>query len=260
MVSSIMRRTMVVTGGSQGIGAGVVRAALDRGYDVVASSRTITGKGLFKPSEHLALVDGDLSEPHTAAAIVAEGLQRFGSIDALVNNAGLYVAKRFTEYSIEDLHRLVALNLVGFFHVTQAVIKQMLTQNRGGSIVNVTASLVDHPLAGVHASVAMLTKGGLQAITRSLSMEYGGQGIRVNAIAPGAVDKVAGNDDHANDLGMMRSLQGVSRISDIVEAIVYLAGASQVTGEILHVNGGAGSGKGSRAVWEQPSAATSAAG
>jgi len=233
------RKTVIVTGGSQGIGAGVVRAFLDRGYNVVATARNITRSGTFEPSDKLALVDGNIAEAATAANIAEVAKSKFGSIDALVNNAGIYLAKHFTDYTVDDLRSLTAVNIEGFLFITQLVVKQMLAQNTGGSIVNITTTMVDHPFAGVHASVAMITKGGLQAVTRSLATEYAKQGIRVNAVAPGIVDTSMHNGQSMDALKTLQPMGKFSQVKDIVDAIVYLTEADQVTGEVLHVDGGA---------------------
>jgi NAD(P)-dependent dehydrogenase (short-subunit alcohol dehydrogenase family) len=181
-------KTMIVTGGSQGIGAGVVKAFLGRGYNVVANSRSITKSGAFEVSDKLALVDGDIAQSQTAAKITEVAKSKFGSIDALVNNAGIYFSKPFTDYTTEDLKSLVSVNIEGFLFITQLAIRQMLAQKTGGSIVNITAALAGHPIAGINSAVPMITKGGLDAVTRSLAMEYVKQGIRVNAVAPGTVN------------------------------------------------------------------------
>jgi NAD(P)-dependent dehydrogenase (short-subunit alcohol dehydrogenase family) len=239
----VHQRTVIVTGGSQGIGAGLVKAFLARGYNVVANSRHITKASAFEPSNSLALVDGSIAEATTAAKIANIAKEKFGSIDALVNNAGIFLSKAFTDYTVDDLRTLIAVNIEGFLHVSQLAIRQMLAQKTGGSIVNVTTTMVDHPIAGVNSSVAMITKGGLQAVTRSLAMEYVKQGIRVNAVAPGVVDTPM-HKDHPKDV--LRTLQPMGRIvsvKDIVDAIVYLTEAGQVTGEVLHVDGGAHVGK-----------------
>jgi len=161
------RKTVIVTGGSQGIGAGLVRTFLDRGYRVVANSRNISRSSGFTPSDRLALVDGNIAEFSTAEKVVEVATSKFGSIDALVNNAGIFFSKHFTEYSIEDLRSLVSVNIEGFLFVSQLVVKQMLAQKSGGSIVNITSTMVDHPIAGVKAAIPMITKGGLQAVTRA---------------------------------------------------------------------------------------------
>jgi NAD(P)-dependent dehydrogenase (short-subunit alcohol dehydrogenase family) len=237
------QKTIIVTGGSQGIGAGLVKTFLDRGYKVVANSRNITRSGAFEASDKLALVDGSVAEAATAAKIVDVAMSRFGSIDALVNNAGIYFSKQFTDYTVDDLRSLVSVNIEGFLFISQLAIKQMLAQKVGGSIVNITSTMVDHPIAGANSTVPMITKGGLEAVTRSLAMEYARQGIRVNAVAPGIVDTPM-NKDYPKDL--LRALQPMGQISDVkdvVDAIVYLTEAGQVTGEVLHVDGGAHVGK-----------------
>jgi len=236
-------KTAIVTGGSQGIGAGLVQAFLDRGYNVVASSRNITKSGAFEASEKLALVDGSIAEAATATKIAEVAMSRFGSIDALVNNAGIYFSKPFTDYTVDDLRTLVSVNIEGFLFISQLAIRQMLAQKTGGSIVNITSTMVGHPIAGVNASVAMLTKGGLEAVTRSLAMEYAKQGIRVNVVAPGIVDTPMHKDDPKDFLRTLQPMGQISAVKDIVDAIIYLTEAGQVTGEVLHVDGGAHVGK-----------------
>ena len=233
------RKTAIVTGGSQGIGAGLVRAFLDRGYCVVANSRNITRLGAFEATEKLALVDGSIAEAATAVKIVEVALSKVGSIDALVNNAGIFFSKPFTDYTVDDLRTLVSVNIEGFFFISQLAIKQMLAQKTGGSIVNISSTMVDHPIAGINAAVAMITKGGLEAVTRSLAMEYAKQGIRVNAVAPGIVDTPMHKDDPKDFLKTLQPMGRISDVKDIVDAIVYLTEAGQVTGEVLHVDGGA---------------------
>jgi NAD(P)-dependent dehydrogenase (short-subunit alcohol dehydrogenase family) len=238
-----MQKTAIVTGASQGIGAGVVEAFLRRGYSIVANSLNITKANPFQPSANLALVDGDIGDPKTAEKIGDAALSRFGRIDVLVNNAGIYFSKPFTDYTIDDLRSLVSVNIEGFFFISQLAIRQMLAQKTGGSIVNITSTLVEHPIAGSNSSVPMLTKGGLQAVTRSLAMEYVKQGIRVNAVAPGVVDTPLHKDDPKDFLKTLQPMGQISEVKDIVDAIIYLTEASQVTGEVLHVDGGAHVGK-----------------
>jgi NAD(P)-dependent dehydrogenase (short-subunit alcohol dehydrogenase family) len=235
----IAQKTAIVTGASQGIGAGLVNAFLGRGYNVVANSRNISRSGAFAASDKLALVDGSIAEAATAMQIAEVAKGRFGSIDALVNSAGIYFAKPFTEYTLDDLRSLVSVNLEGFLFITQLAIKQMLDQKTGGSIVNITSTMVGHPIAGINASVAMLTKGGLEAVTRNLALEYAKKGIRVNAVAPGIVDTPMHKDDPKDYLRTLQPMGRISEVKDIVEAIVYLTEAGQVTGEVLHVDGGA---------------------
>jgi NAD(P)-dependent dehydrogenase (short-subunit alcohol dehydrogenase family) len=232
-------KTVIVTGGSQGIGAGAVKAFLERGYNVVATSRNITASGAFAASEKLALVDGDIAEAATAAKIAEAAMSRFGSIDALVNNAGIYISKHFTDYTADDLRSLISVNIEGFLFISQLAIKQMLVQKSGGSMVNITTTMVDHPIAGINCAVAMIAKGGLAAVTRSLAMEYAKQGIRVNAVAPGIVDTPMHKDDPKDFLKTLQPMGQISSVKDIVDAIVYLTEAGQLTGEVLHVDGGA---------------------
>lgn len=236
-------KTVIVTGGSQGIGAGVVTAFLDRGYNVVANSRNIIKSGAFETSDKLALVDGSIAEAATAAKIAEVATTQFGSIDALVNCAGIFFSKHFTDYTLEDLRSLMSVNIEGFLFITQLAIKQMLAQKTGGSIVNITSTLVDHPIAGINASVAMITKGGLEAATRSLAMEYAKDGIRVNAVAPGEVDTPMHKNNPKEHLKTLQPMGQISAVKDIVDAIVYLTEAGQITGEVLHVDGGAHVGK-----------------
>ena len=191
----------------------------------------------------MALVDGDIAEPGTAAKIVETAERAFGSIDALVNNAGIYFSKPFLDYTVEDLRVLSSVNIDGFFFITQLVIKQMLAQKTGGSIVNITSTMVEHPIAGANSSVPMITKGGLQAVMRSLAMEYAEDGIRVNAGAPGFVDTPLQKGAPRDFLKTLQPLGGISEVKDIVDAVVYLTEAEQVTGEVLHVDGGAHVGK-----------------
>jgi NAD(P)-dependent dehydrogenase (short-subunit alcohol dehydrogenase family) len=220
-----------------------VKAFLDRGYNAVANSRNITKAGAFEASDKLALVDGSIAEAATAAKIAEVARSKFRSIDALVNNAGIYFSKPFTDYTVDDLRSLISINIEGFLFITQLTIKQMLAQKTGGSIVNITTTMVDHPIAGINCAVPMITKGGLEAVTRSLAMEYAKQGIRVNAVAPGIVDTPMHKDDPKDFLKTLQPMGQISDVKDIVDAIVYLTEAGQVTGEVLHVDGGAHVGK-----------------
>jgi len=236
-------KTAIVTGASQGIGAGLVTAFLERGYNVVGSSRNSSKSTSVNPSEKVALVDGDIGEASTAKKIAETAVSRFGSIDALVNNAGSYFSKPFLEYTTADLRALLSTNIEGFLHITQLAVKQMLLQNTGGSIVNITTTMVDHPIAGVPSTVAMITKGGLQSAALNLAMEYAKQGIRVNVVAPGAVNTPMHKDSPKDALRKLQPMGGISEVQDIVDAVMYLMEARQVTGEVLHVDGGAHLGK-----------------
>jgi NAD(P)-dependent dehydrogenase (short-subunit alcohol dehydrogenase family) len=232
------KKVAIVTGASKGIGAGLVTAFLDRGYGVVANARDCTTSILSSSSDSLVLVPGDISDPATATRILDSALSHFDRVDVLVNNAGIFFSKAFTDYTIADLRSLISVNVDGFFHLTQRVIKQLLVQRSGGSIVNITASAADHPLAAVKGSVPMITKGGLEAVTRSLAIEYAKQGIRVNAVAPGVVDTPMNRDASREFLRTLQPMGQVSSISDIVDAVLYLCDAVQVTGEVLRVDGG----------------------
>jgi len=234
---STQPKTVIVTGASQGIGAAVANLFLARGYNVVANSRNILAKNELTRSDRLALVDGDIGQESTAQRVVATAVQRFGSIQALVNNAGIFIAKPFLEYTTDDFRKLASTNLDGFIHVTQLVARQMLAQ-KAGSIVSVTASIADHPIAALNASVAMITKGGINAASRSLALEYAKQGIRVNVVAPGIVSTPLTNGFPQEFLRSLSPMGEVASPEDIAEAVWYLTEARQVTGEVLHVDGG----------------------
>ena len=236
-------KTVIVTGASQGIGAGIVRAFLARGYDVVGTARNATKSRELSASDHLALIDGDIGQIETAHKVAELALKKFGSIDAVVANAGIFVVKQFTEYTPDDFRALVTTNLLGFIHITQLAVKQMQAQKTGGSIVSITAALADNPIAGIPASVAMITKGGLESVTRHLAMEYAMQHIRFNAVAPGVVDSPLHANDPKEELQKQNPMGSISTVEDIAGAVVYLTEASQITGEVLHVDGGAHIGK-----------------
>jgi NAD(P)-dependent dehydrogenase (short-subunit alcohol dehydrogenase family) len=233
------RKTVIVTGASQGIGAEVVRAFMERDYNILATSLDISHAGTFKNSPQLQLVDGDIGQLDTARRVTGMALDRFGRIDAVVNNAGIFVAKAFTEYTPEDFKRLVSTNLDGFIYTSQLSILQMLKQKSGGSIVTITASLADHPRAGHNASVAMITKGGLNAITRSLAMEYAKEGIRVNAVAPGTVRTALIGNVSEDVLRSESPLGVIADPRDIARAVLFLTESPTITGEQLLVDGGA---------------------
>jgi NAD(P)-dependent dehydrogenase (short-subunit alcohol dehydrogenase family) len=234
------KKTAIVTGASQGIGAGLVEAFLKEGYNVVATSRDVSQSLTASPS--LVVVDGDIGKQETAAKAVNAAITHFGTIDVLVNNAGIYRTKPFTDFTTEDFNALVSTNLLGFLYITQLTVKQMLKQ-KSGSVVNISAALVDQPVAGVNASVSMITKGGLNAVTRSLAIEYAKEGIRFNAVAPGVVDSPLHKDDPKDFLKTFQPMGKIVSVKDVVDAVLYLAQAGQVTGEVLHVDGGAHAGR-----------------
>jgi NAD(P)-dependent dehydrogenase (short-subunit alcohol dehydrogenase family) len=235
-------KTMVVTGASQGIGAGVTTAFLKRGYNVVANSLTFS-KSTVAPQKNLVFVEGDVGKASTAAQMASEATSKFGSIDGVVNNAGIYFTKPFTDYTPDDFERLSQTNLQGYIYITQLAIKQMLAQKTGGSVTCITSAMVSHPVAGVNASLPMMTKGGLEAITRSLAMEYAKDGIRFNAVAPGVVDTPLHAETSREVMRSSSPMGLIPSVDDIVEAILYLTEAPCVTGEVLHVDAGAHNGK-----------------
>ncbi|GGA20177.1 SDR family NAD(P)-dependent oxidoreductase [Dyella nitratireducens] len=231
------RKVAIITGASQGIGAGLVKAFRDRDYRVVANSRSI------KPSSDpdVLAVAGDISDRAVAERIVKEALARFGRIDTLVNNAGVFVAKPFTAYTVEDYANILATNLNGFFHITQLAVAEMEKQ-RSGHIVNITTTLAEYAIDGVPSVLASLTKGGLNAATKSLAIEYAKRGVRVNAVAPGVIKTpMHGPETHAA-LASLHPVGRMGEISDISDAVLFLESAGFVTGEILHVDGGQSAG------------------
>jgi NAD(P)-dependent dehydrogenase (short-subunit alcohol dehydrogenase family) len=236
---SVERKVALVTGASQSIGAGIVQAFVERGFNVVASSRRVTQSAEVAASDRVALVDGDVGEPATAARVVEAALARFRSVDVLVNNAGIYFTKPFTDYTAEDFRSLVATNLEGFLYLTQVAVKQMLAQKSGGSIVTVTAALARNPMRGVTAAVPMMTKGGLETVTRHLAMEYAKDGIRVNAVAPGVVSTPLHRDTPREVMEGLSPMGRPSTVKDIADAVLYLTGAATVTGQTIYVDGGA---------------------
>jgi NAD(P)-dependent dehydrogenase (short-subunit alcohol dehydrogenase family) len=233
----IEEKVAIITGASQGIGAALVKAYRDRNYRVVATSRSI------KPSDDDAIVavSGDIADRKTAEQAIAEALTRFGRIDTLVNNAGIFISKPFTEYTEADYETYLATNITGFFHITQLAIAQMEKQ-RSGHVVQISTSLVDNPIAGVPSVLASLTKGGLNAATKSLAIEYAKRGIRVNAIALGTIKTPMHPAETHAQLDTLHPLGRMGEISDVVDAILYLESAKFVTGEILHVDGGQSAG------------------
>lgn len=232
------KKVVVVTGASQGLGAGIVEGFRQLGYQVVATSRSI------KPSSDpdILTVAGDIADPATAEKIIREGVARFGRIDTLVNNAGIFLAKPFTAYTREEYVNTVATNMGSFFHMSQQAIAQMEKQGEGGHVVSITTTLVDHAIDGVPSVLASLTKGGMNAATKSLAIEYAKRGIRVNAVSPGIIKTpMHGEESHAA-LDSLHPVGHMGEVQDIVGAVLYLDSANFVTGEILHVDGGQSAG------------------
>jgi NAD(P)-dependent dehydrogenase (short-subunit alcohol dehydrogenase family) len=229
----------MVTGASQGIGAGLVERFRSAGYAVVGSSRSID------PSDapDFVTVRGDIAEVETAQMMVEQAVSRFGRVDSLINNAGIFISKPFTDYTLEDYLSITAVNLTGFFHITQAVIRQMLVQGTGGHVVNITTSLVDHADSGDPSALVSLTKGGLAAVTRSLAIEYASRGVRFNAVALGVIENPRYNPASYEGLAQRHPLGRVGQIGDVVEGVFYLEKASFVTGVVLHIDGGQSAGE-----------------
>ncbi|WNO76571.1 SDR family NAD(P)-dependent oxidoreductase [Streptomyces sp. AM8-1-1] len=236
-MSAQSQKVAVITGASQGIGAGLVTAYRKLGHSVVATSRSIAESD----DPGVLTVRGDISDRATAERVIAEGVARFGRIDTLVNNAGVFIAKPFTDYTEEDYDTVLGLNLAGFFRISQLAIPHMLEQG-GGHIVQITTSLVDHANANVPSVLASLTKGGLQSATKSLAIEYAGRGIRSNAVALGTIKTPMHPESTHETLAAMHPVGRMGEVSDIADAVVYLENAPFVTGEILHVDGGQSAG------------------
>ncbi len=228
----------IITGASQGIGEGLVAGFRRCGYAVVGTSRSIP------PSDQpdYRTVQGDIAEPDTAQKVVEQALQRFGRIDSLINNAGVFIGKPFTDYTIDDYRAVTAVNLAGFFHLTQRVIRQMLSQGTG-HIVNISTSLIDHANSSRPSALAALTKGGLAAVVRSLAIEYASQGLRANAVSLGIIETPMHDPASYPGMAALHPLGRVGNISDVVDGILYLEQAKFVTGEILHIDGGQAAGQ-----------------
>ena len=235
---STSQKVVVVTGASQGIGADVVKAFRKLDYRVVATARSI------KPSEdpEILTVAGDIGDPATAQRVISEGVAKFGRIDTLVNNAGIYIGKPFTENTREDYAAVMNVNMAGFYYITQLAIAEMEKQ-AGGHVVSVTASVVDQAISGVYSVLAALTKGGLNAATKSLAIEYAKKGIRVNAVAPGVIKTPMHPAEYHDMLDALHPLGRMGEMSDITNAILFLDSAPFITGEILHVDGGQSAGR-----------------
>jgi NAD(P)-dependent dehydrogenase (short-subunit alcohol dehydrogenase family) len=234
---SAEQKVVIVTGASQGIGAGLVKSFREQNYRVVANSRSIS------PSDDpgILTVAGDISEPETARRVAQQALSRFGRIDSLVNNAGIFIGKRFTDYTDADFKNMLAVNLAGFFHITQASVPVMERQG-AGHVVNITTSLVDHPISGSPSALASLTKGGLNAVTKALAIEYASRGVRVNAVALGVIKTPMHSPKSYEALAKFHPMGRMGEIQDVVDAVLFLEQAGFVTGEILHVDGGRSAG------------------
>jgi len=232
----------VVTGASSGIGLNVARALLAGGYSVVATSRQATSSRDLVASSRLAIVDGDVGDARTAERVVQEARSRFGGLDLLVNNAGSFLSKSFTEYDAHDYSSLLATNLTGFFHMTQHALREMLKAN-SGHIVNIGTSLVQQPIFGVPGALPVMFKGGIEAATRSLAIEYADRGIRINTVAAGIIDTPMHAAENREFLRGLSPARRIGSTDEIAQAVLYLQSASFVSGEILHVDGGAHAGK-----------------
>jgi len=230
-------KVAIITGASQGIGAGLTRAYRDRGYAVVATARSIAADD----DPGVVAVEGDIAVPETAQRIVDAAIERFGRIDTLVNNAGLYLGKHFTDYTLEDFNALVAVNLAGFFHVTTRAVKHMLERRRG-HVVNVSTALVEDADSTQPAALSVLTKGGLVAATRSLAIEYASSGLRVNAVSLGVIKTPAHDAGSYVGMGALHPIGRVGEIDDVVGGVLYLESAPFVTGEVLNIDGGQSAG------------------
>jgi len=231
------QKVAIITGASQGIGAGLVKAYRDRGYRVVATSRSI------KPTndKDVVAVAGDIADPKTAQAVVDEALTRFGRVDTLVNNAGIFIGKPFTEYTEEDFSAKIATNVAGFFHITQRAAKEMLKQG-SGHIVSITTSLTDQATSKVPTALANLTKGGINSATKALAIEYAAKGVRVNAVSPGIIKTPMHAPETHQFLADLHPMKQMGEVKDITDAVLFLESAPFITGEILHVDGGQSAG------------------
>ena len=232
------QRVAIITGASQGIGAALVTAYREHGYAVVANSRSIRQSD----DPGVVGVPGDIADPATAEQVVTTAVDRFARVDSLINNAGVFVSKPFTEYTAEDFEFITAVNLRGFFHITQRSISQMLARGDGGHIVNMTTTLAERGSTAVPAAMAALTKGGLASVTKSLAIEYAAHGIRVNAVSPGTIKTPMHAADNYETLAKLHPLGRVGDIDDVVHGVMYLETAPFVTGEFLHVDGGQSAG------------------
>jgi NAD(P)-dependent dehydrogenase (short-subunit alcohol dehydrogenase family) len=232
----------IVTGASSGIGLELAKKLVAKGFRVVANSRNITSAMTLESTDNLKLVDGDIGLPDTAQRVAEAAVRNFGRIDLLVNNAGVFIPKGFMEYTTEDFKRAVETNLSGFFYLSQLAIKQMRLQ-KAGLVVNITTSLVDQPVAQVAASLANLTKGGLESVTRALAIEFAGDGIRFNAIAPGVVNTPMHPAEAHEFLKRLSPLKRLAEVEEVADLLLFLEAAHFVNGEVVHLDGGAHAGR-----------------
>jgi NAD(P)-dependent dehydrogenase (short-subunit alcohol dehydrogenase family) len=237
-MTAVNQKVAVITGASQGIGAALVQVYRKHGWAVVANSRSIPASD----DAGVVTVAGDIAETQVARTVIETAVREFGRVDTLVNNAGIFTAKPFTDYTAEDYQALIGVNLTGFFTTTQMAIAQMLRQGEGGHVVQVTTSLVDHAMSSVPSVLASLTKGGLQSATKSLAIEFATQGVRVNAVAPGIIQTPMHAPESYDGLAGLHPVGRMGAISDIVDGVLYLENAPFVTGEILHIDGGQSAG------------------
>ena len=230
-------KVAIITGASHGIGAGLMTAYRERGYAVIVTARSIG------PSEDSGVVaiEGDIADPDTAQRMVDAAVERFGRIDTLINNAGIFIGKPFTDYSLEDFNALIAVNLAGFFHITTRTIRHML-ERRSGHVLNVSTTLVEQADSGQPAALSVLTKGGLVAVTKSLAIEYASRGLRVNAVSLGVIKTEMHDESSYAGLGALHPIGRVGEIEDVVGGVLYLESAPFVTGEVLHIDGGQSAG------------------
>lgn len=235
-------QTVIITGASSGIGLAIANAFHSEGFNVVANSRNITRAGTLAPSERMKLIDGDVADPQTARSLVDFAVKTFHGVDVLINNAGIFVPKPFDEYTLDDYTRVTNTNLAGFFHVTQAAIRRMRVQG-GGQVISITTSLVEQPVASVNSALSSITKGAINAVTKELAIEYAKAGIRVNAIAPGIIDTPMHAPENHGFLKGLHPIERLGTAKEIVDAALFLVKAPFVSGEVLHVDGGAHAGK-----------------
>jgi NAD(P)-dependent dehydrogenase (short-subunit alcohol dehydrogenase family) len=240
--SRAARKVAIVTGASRGIGHGIAERLLERGYCVIANSRNITSAGTFQAADRLKLVDGDIGRQNVAKELAESAIRNFGRIDLLVNNAGVFIPKPFTEYTAEDFRQATETNLGGFLYISQLAASQMRLQ-KSGHIINITSSIVAQPVAGLTGSFINLTKGGLESVTRALAIEFARDGVRFNAISPGVVNTPMHQPEAHAFLKQLSPLNRLAEIAEVVDLVEFLESASFVNGEVIHLDGGAHAGK-----------------